>query len=236
MDVDPLYDITKSTIKKFVNDGLLTSTIKANNYPLMPIIKFISFDTSGHLQLMIGGKCPNCQANHLRNTCNIRYCEEVIDIHLKKKFKMFSHSSPLSTHDPNIEERIIGCGYRYSYPYDPNENRPFMELERFMLDFHPDLDTHVKMLSLKDQNDNPFLPNDIVTLNAIVTKYNFMFIMMAQSKIVATDGSILTGDTSIKNSSHLLYPGFTVEDNNGMTIILSTGRPQFNRNNYVVIV
>ena len=149
--MDP-HEVTSNTIKKFVNDGNLSSAITNNNYPLMPIIKFISFDKNGHLKLLLGGKCPNCDANHIRNTCNNRYCSEVIDPIIKNKFNLYSYVTPLSTHASDFDSQVIRCDGCTVSTIDPEQKFPFHELEHLMLDFHPDVDTQVKMMSGKEKS------------------------------------------------------------------------------------
>lgn len=229
------HDLTYTTLKKYINDGNLSSAITTNNYPLMPIIKFISFDKNGHLQLLLAGKCPNCDAKHIRNTCNARYCSEVIDPIIKNKFNLYSYVTPLFTHASDFELQVNRCGGSINYTINPEEKLPFHELEHQMLDFHPDIDTHVKMMSGKDNNAIPYSPNDIVSFNDIKKKYNFMFLMMKDSKLAIKDGQIITGDESIRQNREKLIPGFSLEICDGMTLIKTNGTKPYNIKNFVEI-
>ena len=137
----------------------------------MPIIKYVSFDKTGHLIVLISGQCPNCCAKHIRNVCNLRYCNEVINPILSSNFNNFSHSSPLLTHDPNIVSIVTKLGYQVKYPVEVNKKIYFNKQERLMLDLHPDIDTYCKMLSFKKKTiKKPFNPDQPVSMNQVVTK------------------------------------------------------------------
>ena len=232
-----LFNITKNALKKYIDDGNLMSSIDNANYPAMPIIKFVSFDRRYHLRLILAGQCPNCNTSHLRNTCNYRYCKEVIYPLLKPKFNILTNVSPISTHDPKIESFVNQLGGTISYPYNPNERKAFKELEIFMLDHHPDIDTCVKMLSLKEEDAVPFQPNDVTTFNEIKKKYKFMFVMQSESKICKSDGSVISGCETICREMNELATGFSVDtssSSDGITIVVANGRA-YNMKKYFVI-
>ena len=104
------FPVTHDAIKTFINNGPLTSIILNNKYALMPIIKFASFDRNGYLRIVIGGKCPNCQSNHIRNICNVRYCQELLLPILKKRFQLIKHIFPVFTYDKDLEDIVKSTG------------------------------------------------------------------------------------------------------------------------------
>ena len=229
------FQRTVRSIKKFINDGNIFSNIKNGNCSVMPIIKFISFDAKGELKVLLGGKCPNCLSEHIRNTCNVRYCSEVIDPIMSKKFELFTSSVPLLTHDPNIEEIVNSCKHKISYKINPHSKKTFLQLETFMLDHHPDIDTTVKMLTLRKKNTLPFKEIDEVSMNDIVKKYNFMFVLMNDTRLMCKDGTFLVGVEKIRNSVELLLDGFYLKEKGNTFVLFTRGVPQFNSKNYVFI-
>ena len=201
----------------------------------MPIIKFVSFSTFGQLKLVLAGNCPNCHDGHIRNTCNIRYCNEVIDPILKEKFNKFKHSSPILTHDTNLESIVNSVGGNIKYPISVKKKQNFREQENFMFHVHPDIYMHVSMLSLRKKLDKAYSPNENVSMQEIVKKYKFMYIMNESSKLVCADGELING-LEIPGCQHKLPKGFKFEVlDNGFILLKCTGVPFFNSKNYVVI-
>ena len=67
------------SITNYVNDAsCLKNDIKEVGFPLMGRFDFVSLSEDNVLRILISGSCPNCNAFHIRNTCNNTFCKEVM--------------------------------------------------------------------------------------------------------------------------------------------------------------
>ena len=228
------FNVTHNAIQNYINNGNINIVIRNNNCSQMPIIKFVSFDRDGVLKVLIAGKCPSCGSKHIRNVCNVRYCKEVIDPILKSKFSTFSFSVPVLTHDPDLESIVTTLGGTLFYPVNHTTKLSFDQHEKFMLDFHPDVDAHVKMMSLKNDRSRPYEPTELVDMNQMLKKYNFMFVILDSTKTVSTVGELLVG-SQINEKKDSVLPGFILNSDSNVGYLFTNGDLQYKPKNFVVI-
>jgi len=224
------FNVTHNEIESYINNGNINVDIRNSNFSQMPIIKFVSFDHNGILKLLIAGKCPGCGSAHIRNVCNIRYCKEVIDPILKSKFLTFSLSVPVLTHDPDLESIVTRLGGNVFYPINNTDKVFLYHQKKFMLDYHPDVDAAVKMLSFKNDRSRPIENNELVDMNQMVKNYNFIFYIGNCTKTVSTVGELLVG-SQINDKKDSLLPGFNFISN----FLVTKGDLQYKTKNFVVI-
>ena len=183
------------SIQRYVETGKLKKLISQSKFPLMPYIFFVSYEEK-ILRLLIGGECPNCKANHVRNCCNIRYCEEVILPVLKRQYSEIIDVVPVFTTERDFESLIHSNGgiYYCSYIIEPPMKANFYESYSFILDKHPNIGSVGKTLILKDPNDTPFALERKVTLQQIYEKYKICWYVMDSTHVVnPLTGKLITG-------------------------------------------
>ena len=87
------------------NPQKLRSMLRKGNNLFMPIIKCVSVNEDTHVVcLLVGRKCPLCSSDHLRNTCNVTFCNEVMLPFLQSQFPgIVNKVKPVFTFDEDLE-------------------------------------------------------------------------------------------------------------------------------------
>ena len=111
-------------MEEFINNTpqKLLELIEDEGCVSMPIIKCVSVSTENEtVRLLIGGKCPSCGSNHLRSTCNTRFCEDVMLPVLQKRFMgQVKEVVAVLTSDADFAEVCDRVGMIPSYPTSSN--------------------------------------------------------------------------------------------------------------------
>ena len=102
-----LKESASNSISNYVNDtSCLQNDIKEIGYPLMGWLDFVSLSDDNVLRILITGSSPNCNAQHIRNTCNYMYMRDVIRPIIKDKFPIITNVVSVYTFDSDFEEIV----------------------------------------------------------------------------------------------------------------------------------
>ena len=117
-----------------IDTSQLNAMLRSDGHLIMPIIRFVSIsDVTKTVRVLIGGRCPLCCADHIRNTCNSTYCEEVILPFLKKNYPgKVSVVKPVFTSDEDLVDICKSFDMDVSYPIDMDEKLPFHAVRSFL--------------------------------------------------------------------------------------------------------
>ena len=126
MLVYPHYDVERM-IEDYIDDGGLGDDMKKDKDLVFPIIKFYSF-CRGIVRILVGGECPKCHANHVRNTCTHNFLQECVMPRLKEKFDVVAEVKAVNTHDPDFTYVVEELGGKVHYPMEDDVNFEFQDI------------------------------------------------------------------------------------------------------------
>ena len=79
--------VTTNEIRSFVNDGDLMKVVTDRKYSIVPLLKFVNFNSStGVLKLLLGGHNPITDTLSVSNINNYYCCKDVLLPICKKGF------------------------------------------------------------------------------------------------------------------------------------------------------
>ena len=212
--------LTTNLLRTYINDGLFSSLAASQGNKVMPIIRFVSY-IDGVVRVLVGGVCPSCGVHHLRDTCNVRYCKEVVTPILKQRFDTIKGSIPVLHTDSDLESIALQNNINISTPHSSEKSLTFYEQQKFVVDFHPSIDGQWKGLSLKDCNDTVFQYSDNCTRSQLIEKYNVIWHVCDDTRITNEQGKQYVGPQEITANRTILPAGFQYVT--GPTLIGGTG-------------
>ena len=214
--------------------------LQSDGHRVMPIIRFVSVsEDSNNVRVLIGGECPLCGSTHIRNTCNIAFCKEVMTPFLKQRFPEKVNSvKAVLTIDDDFYEVCSQVGVNVTYPLDVDEKNPFHSTRSFMLDKHPDIDGWLKLCSSNNYMDYP--PEFLVSRRMCINQYTFKWIIDDHARMLLKDGTIAEGLEQIEDAFEKKMVMDGVERNvesAGKTypVIAVNNVTMFDTNKYIVI-
>ena len=234
-------------IEAFVNSDVLQNAILDSNQMYFPIMKAVSLDNNGTFRLLIGGYCPGCKNEHLRNTCNVMFCTEVLDGILVPRFRKYIKKCiPVYTHDNDLVDIVSRFHGNVSYPFSQDVERPFGVVRKFMLDAHPDIDGYMKSTSSHvDLGEETWNESYMVNCETVFQMKSFMWFIDRNLKIFTSEGTVVEGVNEIADNLNLLMPGFelrtiksgpmTLRNDRGIPAITITMMTYFETDKYVII-
>ena len=179
------------------------SMVLGEGHGVMPIIKYVSTDTDNVVRLLIAGTCPACEMRFMRNTCNARYCKEVMNPVLAKLFPgQLSRVKPVLTHDSDLVEVVTRFDFRMVFPLKSDEPNPFHSVRNFIMDKHPDVDGWIKTSTVK-QGHEDINYNEEVSRDTVVSKYNIYWTIDTYTIVYLNDGSFAKGPDEIAEAMTL---------------------------------
>ena len=180
------------------NPGEIERLALEDDNDVMPIIKFVSYSVKNKgVRLLIGGKCPGCCMDHMRNTCNVKFCKEVMLPLLSRKFPgEVAYVNPVLTHDKDFVEVVTKLGLRITFPYKSKEYCPFHLIQKFILDKHPDIDSWLKTAFKKSKKEE-YNPIENVSRNMVVDAYRFLWFVDKYTTILLSVGDTACGEDDI---------------------------------------
>ena len=108
---DEEMNLTLEVLRAYVDDDGLKAYLTSEGYSTMPFVKYVSYNNDGVLRLLCCGACPGCPAPHIRNVCNIQFCQMVLSA-VKHKFSGLTGVMPVLTHDPDFRRIAESHGGR----------------------------------------------------------------------------------------------------------------------------
>ena len=73
-------------------------------------LDFVSLSDDNVVRILITGSCPNCNAQHIRNTCNYMYVRDVIRPIIQDKFPIITDVVSVYTFDSDFESIVNHLG------------------------------------------------------------------------------------------------------------------------------
>ena len=70
-------NLTRKILKAYVDEEGIRSYLTREGYNMIPFVEYVSYNKDGVLQILCCGMCPGCPAPHIRNVCNIQFCDMV---------------------------------------------------------------------------------------------------------------------------------------------------------------
>ena len=105
--------VTTNEIRSFVNDGDLVKVVTDRKYSIVPLVKFVHFNSStGVLKLLLGGRNPITDTLSVSNINNYYCCKDVLLPIYKERFPLITDVIPTITHKDIFEGIIESCGFR----------------------------------------------------------------------------------------------------------------------------
>ena len=141
---DDSMDLSREVLRVYVDDDGLRAFLTREGYSTMPFIKYVSYNNDGVLLLLCCGACPGCPAPHIRNVCNIQFCEMVLFV-VKGKFSGLTGVVPVTTHDADIRRIVESHGGEVVMTCDRDTKKPFSVQKQIMMDWYPDIDCFIKI-------------------------------------------------------------------------------------------
>ena len=213
--------------------------IEEEGYSIMPIIRFVSSNPNNNIiRLLIAGTCPSCEMMHMRNTCNARFCREVMYPILSDLFPgKVSSVIPVSTHDPDLIQIVNKFGLRVSFPCPSYNISPFFLIRDFITDKHPDVDSWVKEVKLKE-GKKPFKGSAHVTREMVVKRYTIEWIVDDFVRVYLKNGQLAMGKDEVMYAlqNNLIPDYIEVKTNDvGTTKLEISDVSKFNTAKYISI-
>ena len=195
---------TSVCLQAYIDGMQLKRDISVLGYPLMQYIKFVSIDENNVLRVVLAGSCPNCECNHLRNTCNYMYVRDVMSPIIKMKYTRVKDVKPLYSFDNDIDMVISRLGGKITNPC-ADKKELFYYVQRFMFDDHPNVNGSVKFMDTKIDNDSVYDMNQHVNRQDVCAKYTMYWLVERTTSFIdVSNGQLIQGVTNIlKNESKL---------------------------------
>ena len=229
----PPLPASSTMIQLFIDNGALTRAIEQANFFINEKIAFVSFSAdSGVVRVLIAGSCALCGSRHMRNICNSKYCNECISPILRRLFPIIQSVVVVRSDDANLGEIVETNGGRVSTPFPGNRVTEFVNLNRFCLDQHPEIDGFVKTLSVIDWDVRPH--NNANSRDGFTDMYMLCWSVMDSTAIISTNGLVLKGrDQILAHRNNLPIGVEIVEDPTQRMVMLGvTGRGNFAQDRY----
>ena len=195
-------------LQTFVDSPNMKVAILKKNQPIFSIICFVSFNQSGVVCVVIGGTCNSCGAHHLRNMCNIRYCDEVITPILRNMYKFVTAVKPVLTVDMDFEAVISSVGAKcVSTP--PDYLMTKWDHRKQILDYHPLIDCALKQTSVYPSVTD-CADDHQMTRADLVSNFEFFWYVDETMSLLSIEGKLLKGEEQILEGAmnNVLPAGF----------------------------
>ena len=115
---------------------------------------------------------------------------------------------PVFTFDEDLETVCNTFGFNTTHPLCINQRYPFHKIKKFMLDLHPDIDGFLKVIQLKEYENEDFGMNNIETRKMCIDKYTFKWFMEGSISVILQDGNIARDVNAIDDATHkgIMHP------------------------------
>ena len=192
-------DVLQTTLKSVLEGGSFDSWVTSEfgyDYGEAPKVKLVSVQNKGRLiRVLVYGKCPCCNVEHVRNFCNVRFVDNVVKDYVRRKFKMVKVVKCMLTHDADFRTKVEELNGRLEYATETEGRWSFWDMECFFLRKHPDIDSYAKFMTLRRSSDGvPFSRSDMVTFDEVNEKYYCSWAVALSSCVMSEDGSVLEGE------------------------------------------
>ena len=192
------------SVKVFINDGDLKTAVFAENSLFFPINKFVSMDEDGIVRVLVGGKCPSCGSNIVRNVQTTRYCDEVLTPIVCSKFSFVKSLKPVLTTDSDFVKVVEEMGGSCFFLHE-EALRTKMNHYKEIMDFHPTIDSAFKFMEVKveivEANLEEIELEDKVTRMDLLKRYNFFWYLDDNTSLLTKDGRFVHGMQDIMEAA-----------------------------------
>ena len=179
-------------LKEYVDSDEFKEELIQEGLPVFPIMRYVSMTRNGVIRLLLGRQCVGCKSMHNRNICNIQFATHVAFPFLSDKFSFVFRVRYVSTHHDDFRGIVEGMGGRVSEIINDRERKTFFQIQKFMLDMHPDVDNMVGAVARYNQDVDELLDNeDITTWHATVNGNLCSFVIDDTFKCISIDGTLM---------------------------------------------
>ena len=217
---------SRGNLRMFINGGHLQTVLRTNNLSSFSILKYVSY-VNRTLRLLVCGDCPGCSSRVVRNICNVHFCNTVLTVMLPR-FPRLLHVKPVLTHENDIAQVVNSYDLQITHPIVRDEPKSAYAVMKVMLDFNPNIDGHMKMLSKRGEH-HPTIPmNSTTTWDEMIDRYNAVWMVNEECfKILDVDGNLAAGHDAL--AANFTLPQFLVEvsDDGAPTPLVMSYNPQF---------
>ena len=154
---------------------------------------------------------------------------------MKKKFPFIKEVKAVLTFDTNFELVVTKAGCRYVSFSDYNRIQDFHEVKRFVIDEHPNIDSNIGMLSIRDKLMK--VPQKEISHDIMVQSYITYFYVSSSTTVMSRYGQRLYVVDEILKDKNNLLSGFHVgvDDNTKNPIIMMTDPNLFSDAEYKIV-
>ena len=166
-------------------------------------MRFVSFTPRGGvLRILVLGECGLCQSLHIRNICNMKYCQDLLLPIITIFFPIVQRMDIVCSDDNDLTELVEHEGGRVTTPYSEDSRHLFAYLNHFCLDLHPEIYRSIKALS-------PLLPNQRndtshTTRRRFADSNNLYWSVMDSSSVMGRSGRLVNGVDNILSDTENL--------------------------------
>ena len=135
--------------------------------------------------------------------------------------------TPVFTHDNDFFEIVRRFRYTINLPVVPNESKPMHEISNIMLDYHPSIEAHCKILSRRGHDKVAISSDKITTWDAMIETYNAVWLIDGSARAIDVDGEIAEGLDML--NEEFRQPPYMVEmnENGAPAPMLMSYNPEF---------
>ena len=233
--VEDKTSLTRQILKAYVDEEGLHSHLKKEGYAMMPVVKYVSYSDDGVLRLFCCGSCPGCPAPHIRNVCNIQFCDMVL-FAIKDKFNGISSIVPVLTHDADFGRIAESHGGEVVYTCDRDTRQPYLVQKKLMLDWHPDIDCFIKIFKHRGVGPD-YDASSVLSFEEAAETYNACFVINDDFKVNDIRGRLAYKEECFNNG--FLLPEYTVESDerpSKFRVLMAYNKLFFRSSQYVAVV
>ena len=193
--------VLRRRIAHFIEDGEMEQIILNQKFGVFEFMKLVTFNNIV-ARILLSGRCPTCDSQHMRDTCIFTYNKTVTSIIVKEKFKKIDTVVAVSTVDDDFENVVAELGGVIIYPYNDDITSDFYHVKKFMLDRHPFVDCMYKMLIVKNRNNNDLETSDDTynknfKVSDLYKNYHIVWILDNTTVLFENSLCMLTGKKEI---------------------------------------
>ena len=236
MDLDEAErtSLTRGLLRGYVEGSALRERLAANNIPCFPTVRYVSY-IDRTLRLLVCGDCPGCAAPFIRNVCNVQFCDTCHEL-MKQAFPVIRKVVPVLTTDTDINEVVAEKGMSMRYVVNPTESKNAYSIMKCMLDFDPNIDGTMKVLSLRGRNLERIDLGGSSYWNEMIDRYNALWMIDDSVKVVDEEGNIAVGEEVLRDEFSL--PQYIVDmhpDDSPVPMLMSYNPNYFSVRRYFKI-
>ena len=228
--------LTICLLKDYIDTGGLLELMKTQGRSFLTVTRFESLNKKGIVRMFVCGRCAGCPAPHIRNICATQFCNLACDA-IKQCFPSVKRIIPVTTHDPDFERIANKHGGKVIKTMDGELLQSIYTLKKLMLDWHPDIDCFIKILSRRNEGGEKEDDNMMISFDELRHTYNACFVCNSMFKINDIHGNVAINEECLQDNFSL--PEYMIEKTDSGSpypIVMSYNPNFFNVDQYVNIV